>query len=56
MCEFIVKNPPLAFMRFEVQDEDMFGESNFIGQAVYPVSLIYGLVFINAPLRRIMKH
>lgn len=31
-------------LRFEVQDEDMFGEPNFIGQAVYPVS-IYRLDF-----------
>lgn len=38
-CEFIVKNPNFAMLRFEVQDEDMFGEPNFIGQAVFPVSM-----------------
>lgn len=37
-CEFIVKNSHFAMLRFEVQDEDMFGEKNFIGQTVYPVS------------------
>nr|XP_033323937.1 1-phosphatidylinositol 4,5-bisphosphate phosphodiesterase gamma-1 isoform X2 [Megalopta genalis] len=36
-CEFEVANPYLAFIRFVVQDEDMFGDSNFIGQATYPV-------------------
>lgn len=42
-CEFLVKNPHFAMLRFEVQDEDMFGEPNFIAQAVYPVSK-YGLI------------
>lgn len=36
-CEFEVVNPYFAFIRFVVQDEDMFGDSNFIGQATYPV-------------------
>ncbi|KOC61102.1 1-phosphatidylinositol 4,5-bisphosphate phosphodiesterase gamma-1 [Habropoda laboriosa] len=36
-CEFKVINPYFAFIRFVVQDEDMFGDSNFIGQATYPV-------------------
>ncbi|KAK1117063.1 hypothetical protein K0M31_016989 [Melipona bicolor] len=36
-CEFEVFNPHFAFIRFVVQDEDMFGDSNFIGQATYPV-------------------
>lgn len=35
--EFRVRNPHLALLRFEVLDEDMFGEPNFIGQAVFPV-------------------
>ena len=30
-------NPNFAFIRFVVQDEDMFGDSNFIGQATYSV-------------------
>ena len=40
-CEFLVVNPYLALLRFVVQDEDMFGDSNFIGQATYPVSISY---------------
>ncbi|GAB0091623.1 1-phosphatidylinositol 4,5-bisphosphate phosphodiesterase gamma [Sergentomyia squamirostris] len=40
ICEFHVKNPHFAMLRFEVQDEDMFGEPNFIGQAVFPVNCI----------------
>ncbi|XP_050360747.1 1-phosphatidylinositol 4,5-bisphosphate phosphodiesterase gamma-1 isoform X1 [Nymphalis io] len=36
ICEFEVANPELALIRFLVQDEDMFGDPNFIGQATYP--------------------
>ncbi|XP_043670796.1 1-phosphatidylinositol 4,5-bisphosphate phosphodiesterase gamma-1 [Vespula pensylvanica] len=36
-CEFEIYNPYFALIRFVVQDEDMFGDSNFIGQATYPV-------------------
>lgn len=36
--EFDVTNPHFALLRFVVQDEDVFGDSNFIGQATYPVS------------------
>ncbi|XP_058803649.1 1-phosphatidylinositol 4,5-bisphosphate phosphodiesterase gamma-1 [Phymastichus coffea] len=36
-CEFLVANSHLALLRFIVQDEDMFGDSNFIGQATYPI-------------------
>ena len=32
-----VVNPPLAYIRFVVYDEDMFGEPNFIGHAIYPL-------------------
>jgi hypothetical protein len=32
-----VINPPLAFVRFVVFDEDMFGEPNFIGHAIFPM-------------------
>jgi Ca2+-dependent lipid-binding protein len=39
ICEFDVINPHFALLRFVVQDEDMFGDSNFIGQATYPVSI-----------------
>ncbi|KAG8222263.1 hypothetical protein J437_LFUL001461 [Ladona fulva] len=37
ICDFDVLNPHFALLRFLVQDEDMFGDSNFIGQATYPV-------------------
>ena len=33
-------NPDLALIRFSAQDEDVFGDPNFIGQAVFPVSCI----------------
>ncbi|KAJ8937421.1 hypothetical protein NQ318_007880 [Aromia moschata] len=36
ICEFVVANPHFALLRFVVQDEDVFGEPNFIGQATYP--------------------
>uniref|UniRef100_A0A8D8YHH8 Phosphoinositide phospholipase C n=1 Tax=Cacopsylla melanoneura TaxID=428564 RepID=A0A8D8YHH8_9HEMI len=36
-CEFMVHNPEMALLRFVCQDEDMFGDSNFIGQATYPL-------------------
>lgn len=35
--EFEIMNPAVAFIRFVVNDEDMFGDSNFIGQATYSV-------------------
>ncbi|XP_071446484.1 1-phosphatidylinositol 4,5-bisphosphate phosphodiesterase gamma-1 isoform X1 [Hetaerina americana] len=37
ICDFDVFNPHFALLRFVVQDEDIFGDSNFIGQATYPV-------------------
>lgn len=36
-CEIHVKNPHVALLRFEVYDEDMFGERVSIAQATYPV-------------------
>lgn len=39
-CEFELMNPDLALLRFAAQDEDVFGDPNFIGQAVFPVSCI----------------
>ncbi|XP_066587493.1 1-phosphatidylinositol 4,5-bisphosphate phosphodiesterase gamma-1 isoform X2 [Prorops nasuta] len=36
-CEFEILNPHFALIRFIVQGEDMFGDSNFIGQATYPI-------------------
>lgn len=32
-----VINPPLAYLRFVVNDEDMFGEPNFVGHAIFPM-------------------
>lgn len=46
-CEFEVKFPDIALIRFVVQDEDMFGDTNFIGQATYPVSLLILISYIN---------
>lgn len=37
-CEFDVLNPSLAMLRFNVQDEDMFGDKKFLGQATNPVT------------------
>lgn len=39
-CEIHVKNPYVALLRFEVTDEDMFGERISIAQATYPVSIL----------------
>ena len=39
-CEFEIVNPDLALLRFVAQDEDVFGDPNFIGQAVFPVPCI----------------
>lgn len=39
-CEFDIINPDVALIRFVVQDEDMFGDPNFLGQATYPVKCI----------------
>ena len=36
--EWTINNKDLALIRFVVQDEDVFGEPNFLGQAVYPVN------------------
>ncbi|XP_076340209.1 small wing phospholipase C gamma 1 isoform X2 [Tachypleus tridentatus] len=32
-----IHNPNLALLRFVVQDEDMFGDPNFLGQATFPL-------------------
>ncbi|KAH8303730.1 hypothetical protein KR018_008971 [Drosophila ironensis] len=39
-CEFSVRNPQFAILRFEVQDEDMFAETHFIAQACYPLTCV----------------
>ena len=39
-CEFDIINPTLAMIRIVVQDEDMFGDPNFVGQATFPVPYI----------------
>ena len=38
MCEFDIINPQVALIRMVVQDEDMFGDPNFLGQATFPVN------------------
>lgn len=40
ICEFEVANPDFALIRIIVQDEDMFGDPNFIGQATYPIKCL----------------
>eukprot|EP00049_Salpingoeca_infusionum_P018616 m.357987 g.357987 ORF g.357987 m.357987 type:complete len:1324 (-) comp18011_c0_seq1:571-4542(-) len=37
VCEFAVDMPELACLQFVVQDEDVFGDANVIGQNVYPL-------------------
>jgi Ca2+-dependent lipid-binding protein len=39
-CEFDICNPDVALIRFVIQDEDMFGDPNFLGQATYPVKCL----------------
>ena len=36
--QFIVSNPDVALIQFLVQDEDVFGDPNFLGHAVYPIN------------------
>ncbi|KAF7987870.1 hypothetical protein HCN44_003733 [Aphidius gifuensis] len=39
-CEFDILNPNFALIRFLVQDEDSFGDCNFLGQATYPIQCL----------------
>lgn len=39
-CEFDVINPSVALLRFVVQDVDMFGDPNFLGQATFPLRCV----------------
>ncbi len=39
-CTFDIINPQMALLRFAVNDEDMFGDPNFLGQATYPVKCL----------------
>ena len=39
-CEFDILNPEVAVMRIVVQDEDVFGDPNFLGQASIPVKCL----------------
>lgn len=49
-CSFVIHNPHFAMLRFLVQDEDAFGEPNFIGQATYSVSIyVYSIITPNTP-------
>ena len=38
--DFQIYNPELAYLRFVVNDVDIFGDSNFIGQYTLPVKCI----------------
>ena len=40
VCEFDILNPEVAMMRIVVQDEDVFGDPNFLGQATIPVKCL----------------
>jgi len=40
VCEFDILNPEVAMMRLVVQDEDVFGDPNFLGQATIPVKCL----------------
>uniref|UniRef100_A0A1B0API1 1-phosphatidylinositol 4,5-bisphosphate phosphodiesterase gamma n=1 Tax=Glossina palpalis gambiensis TaxID=67801 RepID=A0A1B0API1_9MUSC len=39
-CEFTIRNPYFALLRFEVQDEDIFAETHFIAQACYALNCL----------------
>jgi phosphatidylinositol phospholipase C gamma-1 len=39
-CSFDIANPDVALIHFIVQDEDMFGDPSFLGQATYPVKAL----------------
>ena len=53
-CEFELLNPDLALLRFCVQDEDVFGDPNFIGQAVFPFPAIK-TGYSSVPLKNMMN-
>ena len=53
-CEFELLNPDLALIRFCVQDEDVFGDPNFIGQAVFPFKCIK-TGYSSVPLKNCMN-
>ena len=53
-CDFNILNADLALLRFVTQDEDVFGDPNFIGQAVFPV-LCLKTGFRSIPLRNTMN-
>lgn len=40
ICDFSVRNPYFALLRFEVQDEDMFAERHFVAQATFPINCL----------------
>lgn len=39
-CEFSIRNPHLAILRFEIQDVDTFSDTHFVAQASYPLNCI----------------
>lgn len=38
--DFDIVCPDVALIRFVVQNEDVFGEPNFLGQATYPIKCL----------------
>ena len=38
--DFDIVCPDVALIRFLVQDEDVFGDPNFLGQATFPVQCL----------------
>lgn len=40
LCDFDILNPEVAMIRFVVQDEDVFGDPAFLGQATIPVKCL----------------
>ena len=44
--DFDIECPDLALIRFVVQDEDVFGEPNFLGQATFPVKCLRSGIYL----------
>ncbi|KAM9568019.1 LOW QUALITY PROTEIN: 1-phosphatidylinositol 4,5-bisphosphate phosphodiesterase gamma-2-like [Salvelinus alpinus] len=50
---FLVHEPELTFLRFVVNEEDMFSDPNFLAQATFPVKGIHSLIcgYRSVPLK-----
>ena len=52
-----VINPALAYLRFVVNDEDMFGEPNFIGHAIFPMNSLKTGMYSNGNfLKKLLRN